>query len=146
MQSPPHAVFHDKYHWEIWKNTAGKSANFLLNGLLFLFLVCQLRFPLPALPKGSTFLKSGPFKRALSLFFGRGGGVNACSDSSTWQCRKQESKTSLPQASELYIWCIYLLLDESRPYVLLISNDMASIRKEERVWKDSMRDVLQMKI
>ena len=26
MQSPPPAVFHDKYQWEIWKNTAGKSA------------------------------------------------------------------------------------------------------------------------
>ena len=27
MQSPPPAVFHDKYQWEIWKNTAGKSAS-----------------------------------------------------------------------------------------------------------------------
>ena len=26
MQSPPPAVFHNKYQWEIWKNTAGKSA------------------------------------------------------------------------------------------------------------------------
>ena len=26
MQLPPPAVFHDKYQWEIWKNTAGKSA------------------------------------------------------------------------------------------------------------------------
>ena len=26
MQSPPPVVFHDKYHWEIWKNSAGKSA------------------------------------------------------------------------------------------------------------------------
>ena len=26
MQFPPPAVFHDKYQWEIWKNTAGKSA------------------------------------------------------------------------------------------------------------------------
>ena len=26
MQSPPPAVFHDKYQREIWKNTAGKSA------------------------------------------------------------------------------------------------------------------------
>ena len=26
MQSPPPAVFHDKYQWEIWENTAGKSA------------------------------------------------------------------------------------------------------------------------
>ena len=26
MQSPPPAVFHDNYQWEIWKNTAGKSA------------------------------------------------------------------------------------------------------------------------
>ena len=25
MQSPPPAVFHDKYQWEIWENTAGKS-------------------------------------------------------------------------------------------------------------------------
>ena len=30
MQSPPPAVFHDNYQWEIWKNTAGKSANFPL--------------------------------------------------------------------------------------------------------------------
>ena len=28
MQSPPPAVFHDKYQGEIWKNTAGKSANY----------------------------------------------------------------------------------------------------------------------
>ena len=27
MQSPPPAVFHDKYQWEIWKNTTGKSAS-----------------------------------------------------------------------------------------------------------------------
>ena len=27
MQLPPPAVFHDKYQWEIWKNTAGKSAS-----------------------------------------------------------------------------------------------------------------------
>ena len=26
MQLSPPAVFHDKYQWEIWKNTAGKSA------------------------------------------------------------------------------------------------------------------------
>ena len=26
LQSPPPAVFHDKYQWEIWKKTAGKSA------------------------------------------------------------------------------------------------------------------------
>ena len=25
LQFPPPAVFHDKYQWEIWKNTAGKS-------------------------------------------------------------------------------------------------------------------------
>ena len=34
------------------------------------------------------------------------------------------------QASELYIWCIYSLLEECRPYVQ-VSNAMAYMRKEE---------------
>ena len=34
MQLPPPAVFHDKYQWEIWKNTAGKSARFGYDVLL----------------------------------------------------------------------------------------------------------------
>ena len=28
LQLPPPAVFHDKYQWDIWKNTARKSASF----------------------------------------------------------------------------------------------------------------------
>ena len=35
MQSPPPAVFHDKYQGEIWKNTAGKSAKISPNFLTY---------------------------------------------------------------------------------------------------------------
>ena len=41
MQSPPPAVFHDKYQWEIWKNTAGKSAT--LHNNLFPFIQISSR-------------------------------------------------------------------------------------------------------
>ena len=55
--------------------------------------------------------------------------------SSTWQCKKKTSNGTLSQTSELYIWCIYFLLEVCRPYVF-ISNVMASIWKEkDRVWK-----------
>ena len=63
MQSPPPAVFHDKYQWEIWKNTAGKSAtpfprtvNFLPTPTTFTFAQTGLKMmfilegcPLPLL-------------------------------------------------------------------------------------------------
>ena len=50
--------------------------------------------------------------------------------SSFRQCQKQESKGTLLQTSELYIWCIYPLLEECRPYVF-VPNSMMSVRKEK---------------
>ena len=61
MQSPPPAVFHDKYQLEIWKNTAGKSANYLFS----LVAICLMYFKLKEYTK--HFMFSLLTKGALSL-------------------------------------------------------------------------------
>ena len=50
--------------------------------------------------------------------------------SSIQHCLKKASRGTLLQTSELHIRCIYSLLEECRPYVLVF-NVMASIREEK---------------
>ena len=50
------------------------------------------------------------------------------------QCQKQARKGTLLQTSELYIWCIYPLLEECRPYVFIGPRSDHSLRLSLTHW------------